>query len=227
MSILVLIKNFVPAHAQITNGEWNVANVGELPLSKELVCEIIKSGLLICDIIPAMHTYDLEDKVVGTVGAGRIGFRVLQRLLPFQCKELVYFDYQSLAPGKPINAHVAIPLTTYAKKNVIQSLKEREQEVGAKRIESFDEFLAKCDIITINCPLYERTRGLFNEQALSKMKKGAYLVNTARGAIVDRDALVKAVNSGHIAGYAGDVWYPQPAPKVCLTKACMLFLKAL
>jgi lactate dehydrogenase-like 2-hydroxyacid dehydrogenase len=57
---------------------------------------------------------------------------------------------------------------------------------------------------------------LFNEQALSKMKKGAYLVNTARGAIVDRDALVKAVNSGHIAGYAGDVWYPQPAPKVCL-----------
>ncbi|KAI8575020.1 hypothetical protein K450DRAFT_263706 [Umbelopsis ramanniana AG] len=163
MSILVLIKNFVPAHAQITNGEWNVANV-------------------------AMRTYDLEDKVVGTVGAGRIGFRVLQRLLPFQCKELVYFDYQSLAP-------------------------EREKEVGAKRVESFDEFLSKCDIITINCPLYERTRGLFNEQALSKMKKGAYLVNTARGAIVDRDALVKAVNSGHIAGYAGDVWYPQPAPK--------------
>lgn len=64
---------------------------------------------------PAMRTYDLEDKVVGTVGAGRIGFRVLQRLLPFQCKELVYFDYQSLAPGKPINAYEVIPITTYVK----------------------------------------------------------------------------------------------------------------
>jgi len=90
-----------------------------------------------------------------------------------------------------------------------------EKEVGAKRVSSFDEFLSRCDIITINCPLYDTTRGLFNESVLSKMKKGAYLVNTARGAIVDRDALVKAVNSGHIAGYAGDVWYPQPAPKVC------------
>lgn len=90
-----------------------------------------------------------------------------------------------------------------------------EKEVGVKRVSSFDEFLSRCDIITINCPLYDTTRGLFNESVLSKMKKGAYLVNTARGAIVDRDALVKAVNSGHIAGYAGDVWYPQPAPKVC------------
>jgi formate dehydrogenase len=103
---------------------------------------------------------------------------------------------------------------------------ELEKEVGAKRVESFDEFLSKCDIITINCPLYERTRGLFNEQALSKMKKGAYLVNTARGAIVDRDALAKAVNSGHIAGYAGDVWYPQPAPKVCFIQMLNAFLKA-
>jgi formate dehydrogenase len=91
---------------------------------------------------------------------------------------------------------------------------EREQEVGVERVDSFDEFLSRCDIITINCPLYETTRGLFNESALSKMKKGAYLVNTARGAIVDTEALVKAVNSGHIAAYAGDVWYPQPAPKV-------------
>ncbi|GAB5591169.1 formate dehydrogenase (NAD+) [Umbelopsis nana] len=162
-SILVLIKNFLPAHEQIVKGNWNVAEA-------------------------AKRAYDLEDKVVGTVGAGRIGYRVLQRLKPFQCKELLYFDYQQLDP-------------------------KLEKEVGVTRVDSFDEFLSRCDIITINCPLYDNTRGLFNENSISKMKRGAYLVNTARGAIVDTDALVKAVNSGHIAGYAGDVWNPQPAPK--------------
>lgn len=93
--------------------------------------------------------------------------------------------------------------------------------MGVTRVDSFDEFLSRCDIITINCPLYDNTRGLFNENTISKMKRGAYLVNTARGAIVDTDALVKAVNSGHIAGYAGDVWNPQPAPKVSATTFCL------
>jgi formate dehydrogenase len=54
---------------------------------------------------------------------------------------------------------------------------------------------------------------LFSAELLKKMKKGSYLVNTARGKIVDRDALVEALKAGHIEGYAGDVWYPQPAPK--------------
>jgi formate dehydrogenase len=93
------------------------------------------------------------------------------------------------------------------------SFLELEKEVGVERVESFDDFLSQCDIITINCPLYDTTRGLFDEKALSKMKKGAYIVNTARGAIMNREALVKAVNSGHIAGYAGDVWDVQPAPE--------------
>jgi formate dehydrogenase len=51
---------------------------------------------------------------------------------------------------------------------------------------------------------------------LSKMKRGAYLVNTARGLIVNRDAVAEALKSGQLAGYAGDVWYPQPAPPITL-----------
>jgi formate dehydrogenase len=47
---------------------------------------------------------------------------------------------------------------------------------------------------------------------LAKMKRGAYLINTARGKLVERDAVVRALTSGHLAGYAGDVWFPQPAP---------------
>jgi formate dehydrogenase len=69
-----------------------------------------------------------------------------------------------------------------------------------------------CDIVTINCPLHPETERMFNAGLISKMKKGSYIVNTARGKIVDTDALVAAVKSGHIEGYAGDVWFPQPAP---------------
>jgi formate dehydrogenase len=72
-----------------------------------------------------MRTYDLEDKVVGTVGAGRIGFRVLQRLLPFQCKELVYFDYQSLAPGKLMKAYEVIPIMTYVNQNFLNIMNRK------------------------------------------------------------------------------------------------------
>ena len=57
-----------------------------------------------------------------------------------------------------------------------------------------------------NCPLHEQTKGLFNKELISKMKKGAWLVNTARGAICDADAVKEAVESGHLAGYGGDVW---------------------
>jgi formate dehydrogenase len=75
MSILLLVRNFVPAHDQIRNDDWNVAEV-------------------------ARNSYDLEGKVVGTVGAGRIGYRVLQRLAPFDCKELLWFDYTDLPEGE-------------------------------------------------------------------------------------------------------------------------------
>jgi len=68
-----------------------------------------------------------------------------------------------------------------------------------------------CDVVTINCPLHPETEHMFNDQLLAQMKRGAYLVNTARGKICDRDAIVRALESGQLAGYAGDVWFPQPA----------------
>jgi len=163
MTILTLVRNFVPAHEQVERGEWDVAAV-------------------------AKNEFDLENKVVGTVAVGRIGERVLRRLKPFDCKELLYFDYQPLKP-------------------------EVEKEIGCRRVEDFDEFLGQCDIVTINCPLHEKTRGLFNKEVLSKMKKGAWLVNTARGAIVVKEDVAEALKTGQLNGYGGDVWFPQPAPK--------------
>ena len=69
-----------------------------------------------------------------------------------------------------------------------------------------------CDVVTINAPLHPETEGLFGDELLGAMKRGAYLINTARAKIVDRDAVERALRSGQLAGYAGDVWYPQPAP---------------
>ncbi|RDL35407.1 Formate dehydrogenase [Venustampulla echinocandica] len=163
MTILVLVRNFVPAHEQIQAGEWDVAGA-------------------------AKNEFDLEGKVVGTVAVGRIGERVLRRLKPFDCKELLYFDYQPLKP-------------------------EVEKEIGCRRVENLEEMLAQCDVVTINCPLHEKTRGLFNKELISKMKKGSWLVNTARGAIVVKEDVADALKSGHLRGYGGDVWFPQPAPK--------------
>jgi formate dehydrogenase len=70
-----------------------------------------------------------------------------------------------------------------------------------------------CDVVTINCPLHPETEHLFDDEMIGKMKRGSYLVNTARGKIADRDAVVRALESGQLAGYAGDVWFPQPAPR--------------
>lgn len=163
MSILLLVRNFVPAHEMIERGDWEVSQI-------------------------ARNAFDLEGKVVGTIGAGRIGYRVLQRLVPFDCKELLYYDYA--------------PLPEAAAK-----------AVKARRVEDLNEFVSQCDVITVNCPLHEGTRGLVNEELLEHFKKGAYLVNTARGAICDKDAVAGALQSGHLSGYAGDVWNVQPAPK--------------
>lgn len=72
--------------------------------------------------------------------------------------------------------------------------------VNASRIEDLNEFVSKCDVVTVNCPLHEGTRGLVNAELLKHFKKGAWLVNTARGAICDKDAVAEALKSGQING---------------------------
>lgn len=71
----------------------------------------------------------------------------------------------------------------------------------------------ECDVITLNCPLHSETEHMVDDALLSTMKRGSYIVNTARGKLCDRDAIARALESGQLAGYAGDVWFPQPAPK--------------
>jgi D-3-phosphoglycerate dehydrogenase len=77
---------------------------------------------------------------------------------------------------------------------------------------SQDELLQRADLITLHCPLTPETKGLINATAFALMKPTAFLVNTARGPIVDLDAAIDALTSGAIAGAALDVVYPEPLP---------------
>jgi formate dehydrogenase len=80
---------------------------------------------------------------------------------------------------------------------------ELAAEVKARRVEDLEDFVSQCDIVTINCPLHEQTKGLVNAELLKHFKKGAWLVNTARGAICDKDAVAAALASGQLNGYGG------------------------
>ena len=135
----------------------------------------------------ASRSYDLEGMQVGTVGAGRIGSAVLRRLKPFEVG-LHYTDRHRL-PG------------------------DVERELGVTYHEDVESLVRVCDVVTINAPLHPETEHLFDEELIGKMKRGAYLVNTARGKIADAEAVARACESGQLAGYAGDVWFPQPAPQ--------------
>jgi formate dehydrogenase len=90
---------------------------------------------------------------------------------------------------------------------------EVERELGVTHHETVESLVEVCDVVTINCPLHPETEGLFDAAMIARMKRGAYLINTARGKICDREAVATACESGQLAGYAGDVWFPQPAPR--------------
>ncbi len=146
---------------------------------------VVNGGWNIADAVS--RSYDLEGMTVGTVGAGRIGSAVLRRLKPFDVK-LHYTDRHRL-PG-------------YV-----------ERDLGLTYHPDAAAMVPACDVVTINAPLHPETEHLFDDAMIGTMKRGAYLVNTARGKICDRDAVARALESGRLAGYAGDVWFPQPPPK--------------
>jgi len=162
MSILSLVRNYIPSHEWVVKGGWNIADCVE-------------------------RSYDLEGMHIGTVAAGRIGLAVLKRLKPFDVK-LHYFDQHRLPESV-------------------------EDDLGLTFHPSVEDMVKVCDVVTINAPLHPGTLDLFNDAMFAKMKHGAYLVNTARAQICNRDAVVRALESGQLGGYACDVWFPQPAPK--------------
>lgn len=140
--------------------------------------QILNKGWNIADCVE--RAYDVEGMNVGTIAAGRIGFAVLKRMAPFDVK-LHYTDRHRLP-------------------------KEVEEQYNLTFHKTAQDMVKVCDVVTINCPLHPETEHLFDDKLISTMKKGAYIVNTARGKICDRDAIARALENGQLAGYAGDVW---------------------
>jgi formate dehydrogenase len=145
--------------------------------------DIVDGGWSIGEI--AVNSHDLEGKTVGIYGAGQIGQLIAHRLKPFDVK-MLYFKRSRLGTVEELSLGI--------------------------RYATLEEMTAECDVIVIAAPLTPETEALFDRDTLFSMKQGAHIVNIARGAIVQTEALVEALEEGHLGGYAGDVWYPEPAP---------------
>jgi len=136
------------------------------------------------DTYERLRGFELGGKTVGIVGFGRIGYRVAKRLVPFGTRILVYDPY--VGDGD-----------------------ERLREVGAKKVD-FETLLRESDIVTVHCAVTPETLYMFKEEQFRRMKRTAYFINMASGAVVKEDALIKALREGWIAGAAVDVSAREP-----------------
>ena len=126
---------------------------------------------------------EVFNKTLGLIGAGNIGSIVADRALGLKMKVLAYDPFLS---------------------------EERADQIGVKKVE-LDELLAKADFITMHVPLTDKTRNILSRENLAKTKKGVRIINAARGGLIDEDALADALESGHVAGAALDVFATEPA----------------
>jgi D-3-phosphoglycerate dehydrogenase len=132
-----------------------------------------------------MLPYDLFGKTVLIVGFGRIGTRTAKRCLAMEMNVLIYDPYKSAAEIKA---------------------------AGCEPVADLDAALPRADFLSIHCPKTPETVGMFNAARLKRMKPVAYLINTARGGIVDEAALYEALVSGKLAGAGLDVFEQEPPP---------------
>lgn len=123
-------------------------------------------------------------KVLGIIGMGRIGQAVAHRAGAF-----------------------GLEVAYYGRRRLPDAL---EQMLGARFVGDIDALVAEADILTLHCPLSEETRGMIDARRIALMKPGSSIVNTARGELIDQEALIAALESGHLAGAGLDVYPDEP-----------------
>lgn len=133
---------------------------------------------------------ELQGKTLGVIGFGRIGQRVADRARGFEMKIVAFDPFLDAAAARRLQVDL-LPL---------------------------DELLAVSDVVTLHVPLTDQTRNLLNRESLAKMKKGALVVNCARGGVIDEVALLEALESGHLGGAALDVFAEEPPKDLRLVK---------
>jgi D-3-phosphoglycerate dehydrogenase len=171
-----------PAGNTISTAEHTVAMMMALSRSIAPACASLKGGKW--DRKSYMGT-QLAGKTLAVVGLGRIGLSVARRAIALEMKVLGYDPFLS---------------------------QERAAAEGIELYRDLDELLPKCDYLTVHTPMSPETEGLINSTRIAKMRKGVRIINCARGGIVDEAALTAAIQSGHVAGAAIDVFAKEPPP---------------
>lgn len=172
-------------HVAVSNASgYSNESVAELALGMAIDClrnvEAVAARCRTQGTKDGLVGRELAGKTVGIVGCGKIGVRVAELFHAFGCKVLAY----------RVSAKVEKPAYVEAV--------------------SLEELLSRSDIVSLHCPLNESSRGLMNARRIAMMKEGAILLNTARGPVVDSQALADALNNGHLSAAAVDVFEMEP-----------------
>ena len=180
---LGIAVNYVPDYCLREVSDHAMALLLALARKVTLANTLVQSGRW--EVPPLVPLRRLEGRVLGLVGFGNIPRALAPKAKAFGFKVLAHDPYVT---------------------------KEALSAAGVEGV-SFDDLLARSDFISVHAPLLPGTRGLMNAAAFAKMKKGAYVINTARGPLVDEPALIAALDSGHLGGAALDVVASEPLPK--------------
>ncbi len=175
--------NYVPDYCLREVSDHAMALLLALARKVTLADKLVQSGRW--EVPPLVPLRRLEGQVLGLVGFGNIPRALAPKAEAFGLKVLAHDPYVT---------------------------KDMLDAAGVEGV-SFDELLARSDFVSVHAPLLPATRGLMNTAAFAKMKKGAYLINTARGPLVDEPALVAALDSGRLGGAALDVVTSEPLAK--------------
>ncbi len=175
--------NYVPDYCLREVSDHAMALLLALARKVTLANKLVQSGRW--ELPPIVPLRRLEGQVLGLVGFGNIPRTLVPKAKAFGFNVITYDPYVST---------------------------DALASTGVESV-SFDDLLKRSDFISVHAPLQPATRGLMNAKAFAKMKKGAYLINTARGPLVDEAALVDALDSGHLGGAALDVVTTEPLAK--------------
>jgi D-3-phosphoglycerate dehydrogenase len=175
--------NYVPDYCLREVSDHAMALLLALARKVTFANRLVQSGRW--EVPPIVPLRRLEGQVLGLVGFGNIPRALAPKAKAFGLKVITYDPYVS---------------------------QDALASTGVESV-SFDDLLARSDFISVHAPLQPATRGLMNAKVFAKMKKGAYLINTARGPLVDEAALVAALDSGHLGGAGLDVVTNEPLPK--------------
>ena len=174
----------VPDGPTISTAEHAVCLMLAVAKNLHRSCRMLRDGVR-GDYFSMFTGVELDGLTLGLVGLGRIGSRVARAARGLGMHVLAYDPY--------LNCDLA-------------------REVGAEAATSLDELLMRSDVVSLHVPLTPETRHLVNAERLARMKKGAILINTARGGLVDEAALLAALEAGHLHGAGIDVFDTEPPP---------------